>query len=47
VGGAAAVDVDVYWPSGGRETYKAIDADQLVTLREGKGIVPNKGWKRT
>jgi hypothetical protein len=47
VGGAAAVDVDVYWPSGGRETYKAIAADQLVTLREGKGIVPNKGWKRT
>ncbi len=44
----ASVDaiVDVFWPSGVKEQYSKIAANQLVTIREGVGIVPNKGWKR-
>jgi len=45
LGGATSADIDVYWPSGARENYKAITVDRLVTLREGKGIVANNGWK--
>jgi hypothetical protein len=40
-------DVDVYWPNGLREQFKKIPANQLITLREGSGIVSNKGWKRS
>ena len=38
--------VDVFWPNGQHEQYKKIPANQLVTIREGVGIVPNRGWKR-
>jgi enediyne biosynthesis protein E4 len=38
--------VDVFWPSGAHEVYKKITANQLVTIRESIGIVPNRGWKR-
>ena len=37
--------LDVYWPSGLHEKYQQIAANQLVTIREGVGLVPNKGWK--
>ena len=45
LGGATSADIDIYWPSGSRETYRRIAADQLVTFREGKGQVNNKGWQ--
>ena len=28
------------------EQYKKIPANQLITLREGSGIISNKGWAR-
>ncbi len=37
--------VDVFWPNGLHEQYRKIPANQLVTIREGAGIVPNRGWK--
>ena len=40
------VDLDIYWPNGLREQYKKITVNRLVTLREGVGIVNNKGWSR-
>jgi hypothetical protein len=40
------VDLDIYWPNGLREQYKKIPVNRLVTLREGVGIVNNKGWSR-
>ena len=46
LGLAAEASVDVFWPNGLHETYKSIAANQLVTIREGVGIVPNRGWKR-
>jgi hypothetical protein len=46
LGGASLADVDVYWPNGLHEQYKNISANQLITLREGSGIVNSKGWSR-
>jgi hypothetical protein len=46
LGKANTVDLDVYWPSGLHESYKNVPADQLITIREGTGRVPNKGWER-
>jgi hypothetical protein len=40
-------DVEVFWPNGLHEKFKAIAANQLLTLREGVGPVPTKGWKKT
>lgn len=47
LGNAVNADIDVYWPNGLHEQYKKVPANQLVTLREGSGIVPNKGWSRS
>ena len=45
LGNALAADVAVRWPSGQRQTFNALKADQLYTVKEGTGIVPNRGWK--
>ncbi len=47
LGGFNSVDLDIYWPNGLHEQYKKISANQLITLREGSGIVSNKGWGRS
>ena len=39
-------DIDVYWPNGAHETYKKIAANQLITLREGVGLVPGYEWSK-
>jgi hypothetical protein len=36
----------VYWPNGLHESFKQIPANQLITLREGVGAVPNRGWSK-
>ena len=45
LGDAKDATVDIYWPSGAHERYPQIAVNQLVTIREGSGIVPNRGWK--
>ena len=47
LGNYAAVGVDVHWPSGRVESFKSLPINQLVTLREGVGPVPNRGWSKT
>ena len=42
-----SVDLDIYWPNGLHEQYKKLTTKQLVTIREGSGIVSNKGWSRS
>ena len=42
-----SADVEVYWPNGLRERHPGLAANQLITLREGTGIVSNKGWSRS
>jgi hypothetical protein len=46
LGGFNSVDLDIYWPNGLHETFKGLAANRLITLREGSGIVNNKGWSR-
>jgi enediyne biosynthesis protein E4 len=46
LGGFNSVDLDIYWPNGLHEQHKGLPANQLVTLREGSGMVKNKGWSR-
>jgi enediyne biosynthesis protein E4 len=36
--------IEIHWPNGSVESLKAIRADQLVTIQEGLGVVPSKGW---
>ena len=43
LGGSKSADIEVYWPSGLHEMLKGVGANQLVVLREGKGIVSSKG----
>ena len=44
LGAATLADVEVHWPSGLVESFKQVKANQLVTLREGLGRIPNRGW---
>ncbi len=39
LGAASSADVEIRWPSGARESLKAIPADRLITVREGEGVV--------
>jgi hypothetical protein len=39
LGASKVADIDIYWPNGAQEHFKAVAADQLVTIAEGKGIV--------
>ena len=45
LGSAAVADVSLRWPGGQRQSLKGLKADQLYTIKEGAGIVPNRGWK--
>jgi hypothetical protein len=47
LGSNASVDLQVHWPNGLSETFKRLPINQLITLREGVGRVPNKGWSKT
>ena len=44
LGAHRAVDIDIHWPNGLHEQFKNIPANQLISFREGLGIVPSKGW---
>jgi hypothetical protein len=47
LGAAARADkIEVAWPSGANETIAAVDADQLVVIREGGGVVARKPFVR-
>ena len=44
LGDASTVDVEIFWPSSGRQAVHGISANQLVTIKEGLGVIPNTGW---
>jgi hypothetical protein len=46
LGDSTQADIDVYWPSGLHESFKRIPANQLITLKEAIGRVPNRGWSK-
>ena len=45
LGSATNADVQVRWPDGKTETFPHIAADQLLTLREGHGIVKGRPFR--
>jgi hypothetical protein len=42
LGEASTADLEIAWPSGTREQVKGVQSDQLVTLKEGAGVVDRK-----
>jgi hypothetical protein len=44
LGSFRTVDIEIYWPNGFHEQFKKVAANQLVTFREGAGVIPSKGW---
>ncbi len=46
LGDASVADVDLFWPSGLKQSLQGIQADRLVTVKEGSGVIPNAGWAR-
>jgi len=47
LGSSTSADVEVFWPNGLHERFAGIAANQLLTLREGTGVIPSKGWQKT
>ena len=47
LGASSSADLEISWPNGLREKFKGVAANQLITLREGTGIVPSKGWPKS
>jgi hypothetical protein len=46
LGNFTTVNIDVFWPSGLRESFKQVASNQLVTLKEGVGPVAGRGWSK-
>jgi enediyne biosynthesis protein E4 len=46
LGAAMEAALDVYWPNGLHESYPRVAINRLVTIREGAGVIPNRGWSR-
>jgi len=47
LGNSASVAVEVHWPSGLVDSFKSLPVNELITLKEGVGQVPNRGWSKT
>ncbi len=45
LGGAAKADVQVRWPDGKVQEFTGLAANQLVTIREGAGVVKGRGFR--
>jgi enediyne biosynthesis protein E4 len=46
LGASTSADIEIRWPNGLQEKFKNMGANQLVTLREGAGVAPSKGWPK-
>lgn len=44
LGDATKVDLEVRWPNGGIEKFAALEADRLITIREGAGVVKTEAF---
>jgi hypothetical protein len=47
LGNYTSLGLEVHWPNGLVESFKQVPINQLITLREGTGVVPNRGWSKT
>ncbi|MDQ6678061.1 MAG: CRTAC1 family protein, partial [Acidobacteriota bacterium] len=46
LGAASEVNLEIRWPNGGKETVTNLSADQLVTVREGAGVIERTAFKK-
>ena len=46
LGKAETADLEIRWPNGGHETFTKIAANQLVTIKEGAGIVKRDSFNK-
>jgi enediyne biosynthesis protein E4 len=46
LGAATAADVEIFWPSGIHQNFKAVPANQLAVIKEEAGIVAGAGWTK-
>jgi hypothetical protein len=45
LGAAATAEIEIHWPTGVSETHSGVAANQLVTIREGEGIVKGRPFR--
>jgi len=45
LGTASKASIEVHWPTGTTETFADLPADQLITIREGQGIVKGRPFR--
>jgi hypothetical protein len=45
LGAADHADLEIRWPNGGREKIASVSANQLITIREGEGIVKTQHFR--
>ena len=46
LGAATSASIEIYWPSGAKESYPGLRANQLFTIREGEGIVKGRPFAK-
>jgi enediyne biosynthesis protein E4 len=46
LGTETVADLEIQWPNGQTEIVKGVSANQLVTVREGQGVIASKGMPR-
>ncbi len=46
LGETSTVGIEIFWPSGDKQELHSVPAKQLITIKEGVGIVPNAGWAK-
>ena len=46
LGDETSADIEIRWPSGLQEKFKAVAADQLVVVKEGAGVLAGARWSR-
>ncbi len=44
LGAEKTADIEIHWPNGQAQKLAGVAADQLVTIEEGTGVIPSKGW---
>jgi len=47
LGSATTADIEIHWPLGLLEKYRALAAGQLLTIREGVGIVKGRPFRKS
>jgi hypothetical protein len=45
LGAATTADIEIHWPTGASESHTGLAADQLVTIKEGQGIVKGRAFR--